>query len=165
MQTFLNTASWSKTKKICVSGMVAAMYIAIMLATQAFAFGAYQVRIATALYALAYFYPFLIFPLGLANGLSNFIGSMGPWDMPGGTLVGIITSGAVYAVRRYKLPTLLIVPIITLIPGLIVPIWLSPVTGVPYTLLAVQISIGQLTPAVVGYVFVKTLTKMQRKTQ
>jgi hypothetical protein len=38
-----------------------------MLCTQSFAFGQYQIRIATAVYALNWTFPFLVAPLGLAN--------------------------------------------------------------------------------------------------
>ena len=63
----------SKTQKLCFSGAVMAIYIVLMLLTQSFAFGQYQVRIATAVYAVAYLFPFLVVPLGLANLLSNLL--------------------------------------------------------------------------------------------
>ena len=54
-----NLAKMSRVQKMTFSAMVMAMYIVILYFTQSFSFGAYQIRIATALYALAYLFPFL----------------------------------------------------------------------------------------------------------
>ena len=61
----------SKTHKLTLSAMMIAIYVVAMYCTQSFAFGAYQIRIATAIYALSYLFPFLVLPLGFANFLSN----------------------------------------------------------------------------------------------
>ena len=53
--------------------VILAIYVVLMYFSQSFVFGPYQVRIATSLYALAYLYPYLVLPLGLANGLSNLL--------------------------------------------------------------------------------------------
>jgi len=126
-----------------------------MFVTQAFAFGAYQIRIATALYSLSYVFPFLVLPLALANGLGNSLGGFGILDLAGGFIVGIITSGTVYLTRRFKLPMILIIPTIILGPALIVPIWLSRLLGIPYIMLVLSIGIGQVTPAILGYILIK----------
>lgn len=151
----------SNTKKLCISGIIIAMYVVIMYFTQSFAFGAYQIRIATCLYSLGYFYSFLIVPLGLANFLSNFLGGLGMIDIVGGTVVGILTSGGTYMIRKLRLPKIFIVPIIVLVPGLIVPIWLSPITGVPYPALVLSLCIGQSFPAVLGYVLINILSRLE----
>jgi len=148
----------SKTKMICISGVVMAMYIVIMFATQGFAFGAYQIRIATALYALSYPLPFLVLPLALANMLANAMGPMGIWDMLGGFVIGLITSGGVYLVRRFHWPMILVIPVIILAPAFIVPIWLSYILGVPYFMLVISLAIGQTLPAIVGYLLIKILS-------
>ena len=54
-----NLAKMSRVQKMTFSAMVMAMYIVILYFTQSFSFGAYQIRIATALYALAYLFPAL----------------------------------------------------------------------------------------------------------
>lgn len=151
----------STTKEMAFSGLVIAMYVAIMYLTQAFSFGAYQIRIATGLYSLSYLFPFLVLPLGLANFLGNFLGGMGAIDMLGGAAVGICTAGGVSLVRRFQLPTLLIVPIIILVPGLVVPLWLAPIIHAPYLPLAVSLCIGQTPPAILGYLLVKTLSRVE----
>ena len=147
----------NSTKKLTISAMVIALYVIIMYVTESFAFGAVQVRIATALYSLSYFFPFLVLPLGLANLLSNILGGMGMVDMLGGCGVGIITSFCVYMVRKAKLPFFLVAVPIVLGPGLIVPVWLTSFTGVPYPALAVSLCLGQVAPAILGAAAIKVL--------
>jgi len=45
------------TRKLTISAMVVALYIVVLYLTQSVSFGAYQIRIATSLYALAYEFP------------------------------------------------------------------------------------------------------------
>lgn len=150
-----------RTLKICISAIIIAIYVVVMYMTQSFAFGAYQIRIATSLYSLSYLFPFLVFPLGLSNFLGNMIGGFGLVDILGGTAVGIITSGIIYIIRKMNLPKILIIPVIILGPGLIVPIWLTSITGVPYPALVLSLCIGQTLPAITGYVLVNILSKLE----
>ena len=86
----------SSTKKLTISAMVVALYIVVLYLTQSVSFGAYQIRIATSLYALAYAFPFLMVPMGVANLISNLLfGGLGPLDMFGGFMVGVITTGLI----------------------------------------------------------------------
>ena len=83
------------SRKLTISAAVLAVYVIVMLLTQSLAFGQYQVRVATSLYALAAIHPFLIVPLGFANLLSNTImGGLGPIDMVGGLVVGLLTAAS-----------------------------------------------------------------------
>ena len=85
------------------------------------------------------------------------LGGLSIFDILGGGLVGILTALLVYCVRKYKLNiTLTILPII-LIPGLIVPIWLSMILNVPYSALAVSLCLGQVIPAILGSFLIKVL--------
>lgn len=148
-------------KKLTISAIVMAMYIVIMFYTQGFAFGAYQIRIATALYSLSYIHPFLILPLGIANLLSNtLMGGLGIFDIFGGIAVGIITSGIVYLIRRFKLNKWFVALPIILGPGLIVPAWLSLILKVPYHVLALSICIGQIVPAILGVILIIQIEKV-----
>mgnify|MGYP002721782455 CR=1 FL=1 len=61
------------TRKLTISAMVVALYIVVLYVTQSVSFGAYQIRIATSLYALAYAFPFLVIPMGIGNLISNFL--------------------------------------------------------------------------------------------
>ena len=62
----------SNIQKLTISAMVVALYIVVLYLTQSISFGAYQIRIATSLYALSYLFPFLVVPMGIANLISNF---------------------------------------------------------------------------------------------
>ena len=150
----------STTQKLTLSALVMALYVAIMFFTQSFAFGQYQIRIATSIYALAAIYPFLILPLALANLLSNLVmGGLGPLDMIGGFCVGILTTSLIVMVKKYNLPNILIAVIITLIPGLGVPVWLSYLLHIPYKILAFSLVIGQVIPGIVGGVLATAMEK------
>ena len=78
-------------QKLVFSALCIALYIVVMICTQSFAFGQYQIRIATALYGLSAIFPFLILPFGLANVVSNTVmGGLGLPDIIGGFIVGIV---------------------------------------------------------------------------
>ena len=154
----LNEKSRIRVKKVTISGVVIALYIVVMFLTQNFAFGQYQVRIATSIYALAAIHPFLILPLGIANLLSNTImGGLGPLDMFGGLIAGLLTSSCCYILKKVNI-FLVGLPIL-LIPTLLVPVWLSYLLNLPYGVLAVSIGMGQILPAIVGILIVKYLEK------
>lgn len=145
-------------KKVTVSGLVMALYVTIMFLTQGFAFGQFQIRIATSIYALAAIHPFLIIPLGLANLLSNVLmGGLGIMDMIGGLFVGILTSTLIYQVKKNQWNDWLIAFPIVLVPGLVVPLWLSPLLNVPYHLLVFSLVVGQVLPGIVGVLLIKRL--------
>lgn len=145
-------------KKLTISGIVIALYVAIMFLTQGFAFGQFQIRIATALYALSALHPFLIGPLAVSNLLSNtLMGGLGIPDIVGGTFVGLVTSTVVYFIKKQGFNDWLIALPIIFGPGLLVPVWLSWLMPVPYEVLAVSITIGQVLPAVTGVLLVKQL--------
>ena len=156
---------FTNTRKLTFSALIAAAYFVVMFATQGFAFGPYQIRLATAIYALAYPFPFLVLPLGLANALSNMLGGFGILDIVGGLGVGLVTAGLLALIKLCKLPMFLVILPIIFAPGLIVPLWLSPLTGIPYWVLVVNISIGQTAPAILGYVLIHALSKRKVTTQ
>ena len=101
---------YTQTQKLTIAGI---------LCTQTFAFGQYQVRIATAMYGLSAIFPFLIVPFGIANVISNTImGGFGPLDMIGGGIVGIVTTSVIVLAKKYGCGNWCILFAITLIPGL-----------------------------------------------
>ena len=158
----LSIRQYSNVQKLTISGIIIALYCVIMYFTQSISFGPYQVRIATSLYALAYLYPFLVLPLGIANFLSNMLGGLGLVDMFGGCIVGIITSFLVTLIRKYKLSKWICTVPIIIVPGTLVPIWLSLMNSLPYGLLVVSICIGQIIPSIVGVIIIKTLSRVQK---
>lgn len=155
---FNNTLS--KTQKITISALCIALYVVIMIFTQSFAFGQYQVRIATSLYGLGAVFPFLSIPLALANLISNtFMGGLGPVDMLGGAFVGFATCTAITLAKKHNLPNIFISMFIILIPGLVVPIWLSFLLDIPYLIIAPSLVIGQIIPGIVGGILVTAIEK------
>lgn len=150
----------SKVQKLTVSAMVMALYIVVLYFTQSFSFGAYQIRIATSLYALAYLFPFLVLPLGFANFIANFLfGGLGLLDWFGGCFVGIIVTAIIVLIRRKGWSRWLMILPIILVPGLGVPSYLSYLLHVPYSVLATSLCIGQSVPAVCGVVLVNVLQR------
>ena len=155
---FNNTLS--KTQKITISALCIALYVVIMIFTQSFAFGQYQVRIATSLYGLGAVFPFLSIPLALANLISNtFMGGLGPVDMLGGAFVGFATCTAITLAKKHNLPNIFISMFIILSPGLVVPIWLSFLLDIPYLRIAPSLVIGQIIPGIVGGILVTAIEK------
>lgn len=108
----------SHVQKLTFSGLMIALYVTVLYLTQSFSFGAYQIRIATSLYALAYLFPFLVVPLGLANAIGNIFGGLGILDLVGGFAAGLATTGLEVLIRRANLPLWLCALPILLIPGL-----------------------------------------------
>ena len=146
--------------KIAFSALVVALYVAVMATSAGFAFGQYQVRIATSLYALAGIFLFLVVPLGFANFLSNaLLGGLGPLDMIGGVIVGLLTSGAIALARRSRFAPLAAFAAIALIPGLGVPVWLSVLLHVPYSVLAASLLVGQVIAGAFGALLLAALRR------
>ncbi len=161
---FKSQTNLTSIQKITISGLVIALYVIVMFLTQSFAFGQYQVRIATSIYGLAAIYPFLIVPLGIANFLSNtLMGGLGILDMVGGLFVGLLTAYFCYALRKVNV-YLVGLPIL-IIPTLCVPIWLSYLLNIPYIALVISVGIGQIIPAVVAVLLIKYLEKRGKKGQ
>lgn len=152
----------SKVQKLTFSAMMIALYAVVMYCTQSFVFGAYQIRIATALYGLSYLFPFLIVPLGLANGLSNLLGGLGLLDIVGGGIVGLVTTLLIVGIRRKKWNKWLIALPIILVPGLGVATWLSYLLKIPYPLMALNLCVGQILPGICGVLLVKVLERAVR---
>ena len=148
-------------KKLTLSGIIMACYVVIMYFTAGFSFGAYQIRIATAIYGLAYLFPFLVLPLGLSNLLSNMLlGGLGFFDIVGGGLVGFLTAGICALLGiKHRNEWWIILPI-TLIPGFGVALWLSYLLKTSYPILALSLCMGQVIPGIVGAIIVKALQKL-----
>ncbi len=148
----------AKTKKLTVSAMMIALYVVLMYFTQGFAFGQYQLRIATSLYAFAYFFPFLVLPMGIANMLSNMVmGGMGIFDTLGGFAAGVLTTLLMVLIRKKNWSSWLVALPIAFVPSLLVPIWLSKIIGVPYLALFVSLFVGQAAAGIIGAVIVQVM--------
>jgi uncharacterized membrane protein len=136
------------TRRLTASGIIMGIYIALMFVTQSFAFGQFQVRIATGLYILAAVYPWTVIPLGFANMLSNVLmGGLGAADILGGLAVGLLTAGACAILSSKKASVYLQVLPIAIIPSIVVPIWLTFILDVPYLSLVLSLLVGQTVSA------------------
>lgn len=154
----MNIEKMGRVQKLTISAMVIALYVVILYFTQSFSFGAYQIRIATSMYALSYIFPFLVLPLGLANFIANMLfGGFGIVDMAGGCMVGMLTTSFIVMIRKLNLSRSLMVLPIILVPGLGVSSYLCRFLNMPYGALAVSLCIGQIIPAIVGVVLVRSL--------
>lgn len=143
--------------KLAFSCFIFLLYIFIMYIDRDSASIYYQIRIATALYTLAYSFPFLIIPLSTANLASNlFFGSWGITDVIGGFFVGFLVTSLVVLIRKKQLNYLFSAVPIILIPALGVSIWLAPLMKISYTSLAITIGIGQIVSATIGIVILGT---------
>ncbi len=150
--------SFTGVSKLTLSALFMALYIVVMLFTQSFAFGQYQIRIATALYGLSAIFPFLIVPLALANMLSNIImGGLGPLDIIGGGIVGLLTTGAIVFAKMRGCGNWCIFFAVTLIPGLLVPVWLVLILDLPYLVLVSTLIIGQAVSGAAGMLLANML--------
>ncbi len=153
--------NFERNRKLAISAMCIALYLVLMIATQSFAFGQYQIRIATALYGLSAIFPFLIVPLAIANVLSNIVlGGLGLLDMIGGGIVGLLTTGVIVLGKRYGIGNWIIWFAITFVVGLLVPVWLSVLLNLPYWVLASSLLVGQCISGIVGMVLVTALERV-----
>ena len=157
----MDMKNMDKTRKLCFSGAVMAIYIVLMYLTQSFAFGQYQVRIATAIYSTAYLFSFLAVPLALANLLSNLLmGGFGFFDIVGGGLVGLLTAGCCAWLGKKQLSVALTALPVTLIPALGVASWLSYLLGTPYWVMALSLLVGQFISGIAGVLLTSALKKI-----
>ncbi|MFR9143945.1 MAG: QueT transporter family protein, partial [Lentihominibacter sp.] len=78
----------------------------------------------------------------------------------GGCLVGILTTASIVLIRKKGWNRTFIAVPIVLIPGLGVAVYLFYFLNIPYWLMALNLCIGQLIPAVVGVVLVKVLERV-----
>ena len=155
---------FNNTQRLTISAISIAMYLALMIGTQGFAFGQYQVRIATALYGLSAIFPFTIPAFSIANFVSNtMMGGFGLVDSIGGAIVGLLTTGLIVLAKRQGLGNWVLIPIITFVPGLIVPIWLTYFLPVPYWVLVSSLVVGQFVCGVVSYFLINALEKVVYK--
>lgn len=156
----MENSNMSRTQKITLSAIVMALYIVVLYFTQSFSFGTYQIRIATMLYGLAYLFPFLVLPLGFANCLSNILfGGLGPLDLIGGCIVGIVTTALIVLIRKKNWNRFwMIIPIIV-VPGFGVSSYLSYLLNVPYFVQAISLCIGQVIPAICAPILIGALQK------
>lgn len=151
----------SNNRKLIFSALIVAIYIVIIYFTQGFSFGVIQVRIANSLYALAYVYPFLSLPLGIANVIANLLcGGLGFIDIIGGGIVGCATAWVVGLIGKKRWNVWLVIIPIIVIPACGVSLWLSMILHISYLISFFSLFIGQIPPALLGVILVKQITRL-----
>lgn len=145
------------TRKIAISGLAMAAYVASTLLLGSISYGQIQVRLSTGLYVLAHFYPFLVIPLGLANAIANFFGPFGIYDALGGFVAGTLTS---WAVTRMKHDLLIPLPVALIVPA-VVGSYLFLLLKVPFLVLFPYLLAGQTIAAYTsGLILVKVFRRL-----
>lgn len=132
-----------KTKQITFSALVVAIYITFMYLTQFCSFGQHQIRFATGLYSLAYYFPFLCLPLGIANMLSNILFGGDIINGLLGFFAGTITALIISFMRKITKKKVVVVIPIVICPSIIMSIWISYIVGAPYYIILVSLCLGQ----------------------
>ena len=134
---------------ICLSAVIAALYVALTLLCAAFGLssGVIQLRVSEALCVLSYFTPAAIPGMTVGCFIANIITTANPLDIIFGTLATLVGVLGGYALRRFK--WLVSIPTV-LANALIIPLVLVYGFGVedalPYLILTV--GLGELLSAI-----------------
>ena len=117
----MNTKTSTNIYRITLAAMVAALYVVLTFASNAFglASGVIQVRISEALTILPYFTPAAIPGLVIGCLLSNWLTGCVLPDIIFGTLATLLGALGSYALRKYKF----LVPIPPILSNMIIVPW------------------------------------------
>lgn len=152
-----------KTNFICVTAMIAALYVVLTFIANAFglASGVIQIRLSESLTVLPFFAPAAIPGLTIGCLLSNWMTGCVLWDIIFGTLATLLGALGSYALRKY--PWLVPIPPI-LANTVIVPFVLRYAYGaadaLPYMMATV--GIGEILSCyVLGMILLTALKKFR----
>lgn len=90
-----------RTRTIVLSGMIAAMYVAVTIVLAPISYGPLQFRVAELLKPLALFDPAFGLAFAVGVGLANLASPFGPWDYVAMPLVNLVACGACWQLRRW----------------------------------------------------------------
>ncbi|MCK5126546.1 MAG: QueT transporter family protein [candidate division Zixibacteria bacterium] len=155
----------SKIKQLAISGIIAALYLAITLTPgiNTISYGPVQFRIAEALTVLAFIFPGAIFGLFAGCLLANLFGGIGIHDVVFGSLCTLIAAWTTYQLRKTNLPILAPLPPI-IINAFGVSAYLHYFFDIPYWILVGQIGFGQAVVCyVLGYPLLLMIIKRQNR--
>lgn len=146
-------------KKLTFQGLMLAAYVVLSLAISPIAFGLVQARISTGMYAMAYVFPELIWPLTLGNVIVNLNSPFGVVDWIVGALCGLTVT---YTVSKLKDKRLVPLPII-IIPTVFVSVMLHNVIHVPLWQTILYVGIGQAISGIIfGFLFLKIAERIKQ---
>lgn len=152
-----------KTNFICVTAMIAALYVVLTFIANAFglASGVIQVRLSEALTVLPFFAPAAIPGLTIGCLLSNWMTGCVLWDIIFGTLATLLGALGSYALRKY--PWLVPIPPIvanTVIVPFVLRYAYGAADALPYMMATV--GIGEILSCyVLGMILLTALKKFR----
>ncbi|MDD3334373.1 MAG: QueT transporter family protein [Eubacteriales bacterium] len=149
----------STVRSLCLSAMIAALYLALTLIFQAISFGAVQFRISEALTLLPVLFPQAVPGLAVGCLLSNLLAGANPYDIVFGTLATLMA--ALLSRRLRSNPWLAALPPV-ICNGVIVGLVLTYAYGIDVLWMnMLTVALGE---AVVCYVLGVPLVKGLSKT-
>ena len=152
-----------KTNIICVTAMIAALYVVLTFIANAFglASGVIQIRLSEALTVLPFFAPAAIPGLTIGCLLSNWMTGCVLWDIIFGTLATLLGALGSYALRKH--PWLVPIPPIaanTVIVPLVLRYAYGAADALPYMMATV--GIGEILSCyVLGMILLTALKKFR----
>ncbi len=152
-----------KTNFICVTAMIAALYVVLTFIANAFglASGVIQIRLSEALTVLPFFAPAAIPGLTIGCLLSNWMTGCVLWDIIFGTLATLLGALGSYALRKH--PWLVPIPPIaanTVIVPLVLRYAYGAADALPYMMATV--GIGEILSCyVLGMILLTALKKFR----
>lgn len=155
-----------RIRYISTAGLIAALYMLLILPFFAISFGVVQIRFAEALTVLPYLTPAAIPGLYIGCLLANIIGGMGWLDIVFGSLVTLIAALVTRFIRNKLGDTTLAIALAPLPPVLLnafgISLYLTPIWGVDYWVGVLRIGLGQFVACYVVGVPLLLLLKKRR---
>lgn len=143
-----------KTRSLCISAIIAALYAALTLCLPALSYGALQCRPAEALALLPMVLPQSVPGLAVGCLVSNLLSPVGVWDVLFGTLATLLAG---LGTRFFRRRPLLAAACPVVCNGLIVGVMLSVVYQLPTVLTVAQVAAGEAIAVALGYGLLKAL--------
>lgn len=135
------------TKRIVVTGVIAAIYTVLTLILAPISYGPIQFRLSEVMVLLAFIDPLYVIGLTLGCLLSNMLGGVGIMDIVFGSLATFMSCVAMYWTRNIikNLKLSLIVASIwpTIFNGIIVGWMLHVTINVPMFITIIQVALGE----------------------
>lgn len=151
-----------ETKYMAKASLIAAVYVVLTVLLGEFSYGPIQFRVSEALAILPLVEPSAILGITIGCAISNIFGGFGPIDIIGGSLVTLTA-----AIITSKMPNKMLAALPPIIlNSLIVSIWVSKMSGLPYIPIVFNILIGEIIAVgVLGLIFLSAYEKYVKKSQ
>lgn len=135
------------TKRIVITGVIAALYATLTLVLAPISYGPVQFRISEIMVLLAFFDPMYILGLTLGCFISNLLGGFGILDIVFGSLATLISCMAIYGTKKIISNTKIALILASLWPtifnGIIIGWMLHVTINVPMFITMMQVAFGE----------------------